>query len=77
VQVQDFLDQQSKDMAFTSTRSDRSGRFTFPEQLIKGQAYGLVVVARGYRDLAIEGALRIGPQAPEKAQMNPIPMVRG
>jgi S1-C subfamily serine protease len=77
VRVKDFLAKQSKSMAFTSTRSDRAGKFTFPEQLIKGQAYSLVVVAKGYRDLAVEGALRIGPQAPEHAQMNPIPMTRG
>lgn len=77
VSARTFVQQQSKEMAFTSARTDKSGRFSFPQQLPKGQAYGLVVVARGYRDLAIEGALRIGAQAPEQAQMNPIPMTRG
>jgi len=60
----------------TIARTDRSGRFTFPEQLPKGQAYGLIVVGRGYRDLAIESALRISANAPEHAQLNPIPLVR-
>ncbi|HNS50451.1 MAG TPA: trypsin-like peptidase domain-containing protein [Anaerolineae bacterium] len=72
VKVQAFVQQQSSDMAFTSARTDSSGRFTFPQQLPKGQAYGLVVVARGYRDLAIEGALRIGASAPEQAQLSAI-----
>jgi len=77
VKVAAFLQEQRRDMAFTSARTDRAGRFTFPKQLPKGQAYGLIVVARGYRDLAIEGALRVSGQAPERAQLNPIAMQRG
>jgi serine protease Do len=77
VKVAAFLQEQRRDMAFTSARTDRNGRFTFPRQLPKGQAYGLIVVARGYRDLAIEGALRVSGQAPERAQLSPIPMQRG
>jgi hypothetical protein len=65
---------QKQEMAFTSARTDSAGRFTFPKQLPKGQAYGLVVVARGYKDLVVEGALRVSAQAPEQAQMNPIPL---
>jgi serine protease Do len=53
-----------------------NGQFTFPQQLPKGQAYGLIVVARGYRDLAIESALRVSAHAPEHAQLNPIPLQR-
>lgn len=74
VRVRDFVRLQSKEMAFTSARTDRNGAFTFPEQLPKGQAYGLVVVARGYKDLVVEGGLRVSAQAPEQAQMNPIPL---
>jgi hypothetical protein len=77
VKVAEFLREQRQEMAFTSARTDRNGRFTFPKQLPKGQAYGLVVVARGYRDLAIEKALRVSAQTPERAQLNPIPMRRG
>lgn len=77
VSVRDFLQRQSKDMAYTSTRTDRQGKFTFPQQLLKGQAYGLVVVARGYRDLVIEGALRLAANAPEQAMLNPVPLARG
>jgi len=64
-------------MAYTSARTNRLGRFTFPKQLPKGQAYGLIVVARGYRDLAIESALRITAKAPEHAQLDAIPLQRG
>jgi hypothetical protein len=74
VRVMDFVRRQNKEMAFTSARTDGQGKFTFPKQLPKGQAYGLVVVARGYQDLAIEGALRVSSQAPEYAQLNPIAM---
>ena len=76
VRVQDFVQQQRRDMAFSSARTDAAGKFTFPQQLPKGQAYGLVVVARGYRDLTIEGALRISAQAPEQAQLSPIQLTR-
>jgi hypothetical protein len=77
VRVQDFVQRQKREMAYTTAQTDAKGRFTFPQQLPKGQAYGLVVIAKGYRDLAIESALRIGPQAPEHAQMNPIPLIPG
>ncbi len=74
VTASQFVQLQRKEMAYTSARTGRDGRFTFPQQLPKGQAYGLVVVARGYRDLAIEGALRITANAPEHAEINPIPL---
>jgi hypothetical protein len=74
VQTKEFIDKQEKEMAYTSTRTDAQGRFSLPDQLPKGQAYGLIVVARGYDDLAIDSALRIGPSAPEQAQLNPIPL---
>ena len=75
IRTADFVKKQRQDMAFTSTRTDHNGRFTFPKQLPKGQSYGLIVVARGYRDMAIESALRISPQAPEQAQIFPVPMI--
>lgn len=74
VRVMDFVRHQNKNMAFTSARTDRAGKFQFPKQLPKGQAYGLVVVARGYKDIIVEAGLRVGPNAPENAQMNPIAM---
>jgi len=74
VRVGDFLSTQQRDMAYTVARTDAEGRFAFPEQLPKGQAYGLVIVARGYQDLAIESALRITANAPEYAELNPIPL---
>lgn len=76
VRVQDFLQQKRREMIFASAKTDRNGHFTFDRQLPKGQAYGLVVVARGYRDLAIESALRVTANAPEQAQLDPIPLQR-
>ncbi|MEM7802797.1 MAG: trypsin-like peptidase domain-containing protein [Chloroflexota bacterium] len=77
VSAMDFARQQRQDMAFTSAKTDRSGKFTFAKQLPKGQAYGLVVVARGYRDMVIEGGIRLAPNTPEKAQMMPLGLIRG
>jgi hypothetical protein len=76
VRIRDFLQQQRREMMYTSAHTDRTGHFTFPQQLPKGQAYGLVVVARGYRDLAIESALRITANAPEQAEIDPIALQR-
>jgi hypothetical protein len=75
VPVIDFVRRQDKRMVFASAQTDRNGRFTFPKQLPKGQAYGLVIVSRGFKDVAIESALRIGGDAPEHARLNPIPLV--
>lgn len=77
VRAADFVKTQSPDLAVTSTKTNRNGSFTFPKQLQKGSAYGLVVVARGYRDVVIEGALRIGANAPEKAEISPLAMIKG
>jgi serine protease Do len=77
VKVQDFVREQRREMAFTSARTDNNGQFTFPQQLPKGQAYGLIVVGRGYRDLAIESALRITANAPEQAQLGDIGLQQG
>ena len=72
VRVQDFLKQQNKQQVLASANTDGTGAFTFDRQLPKGQAYGLLVIARGYRDLAIDGALRVTANAPEQAQLGPI-----
>ena len=72
-----FVQQQSQDMAFTSARTNRSGKFTFKKELPRGQAYGLVVIARGYQDMAIEGGLRLAANTPEVAEMQPLPLNRG
>jgi len=38
VKVADFVRQKSKDMAYTSSRTNRSGRSAFPKQIPNGQA---------------------------------------
>jgi hypothetical protein len=37
VRVQDFARKKRRDMAYTSARTDRHGRFTFPKQLPHAQ----------------------------------------
>lgn len=77
VSVQQYVQTQNSQLIFTSTQTDRQGNFTLPVQLPKGQAYGMIIMAPGYRGLAIEGALRIGRDAPEQARLNPIGLARG
>ncbi len=74
VRTQDFVAQQKREMAYTSARTDANGRFALEQQLPKGQAYGLVVVAKKYEDLAIDSALRVGASAPENVQLDAIPL---
>ena len=74
IRASDFVKMQSPKMAYTSVRTSNGGQFTFPDQLFKGQAYGLVIVARGYQDLAVESALRLNENAPETAEIEPIQM---
>ena len=67
VAVRSFLSTRSESDVQSSTESLADGQFKLPEQLPKGQAYGLVVAAKGFNPLTVEGALRIGPGAPEQA----------
>ena len=76
VQMRSFLNRRSEEDVMTSTETDRDGSFKLPEQLPKGQAYGLVIAARGYEPLTVEGALRIGPGAPEKADLGEVELER-
>ena len=72
VSMRKFLQTRREEDVQSSTESDRDGSFKLPEQLPKGQAYSLVVAARGYKPLTVEGALRIGPGAPEHANVGDI-----
>ena len=69
VNLRSFLQSRREEDVQSSTETGRDGTFTLPEQLPKGQAYSLVVAARGFRPLTVEGALRIGPGAPEQANV--------
>lgn len=75
--LQRFLSTQDQSMVFSSAQTASDGRFTFPKQLPKGQAYSLLAVARGYAPLAIEGALRVSSKAPEHADIGTIEMSAG
>ena len=68
--VRDFLRNQDRRAVLTSAESTRDGSFTLPDQLPKGVAYGLVAAARGYQP--VEGALRVGDNAPEQADIGTI-----
>ena len=76
VRMRSFLSSRREDDVQSSTESERDGDFKLPEQLPKGQAYSLVVAARGFKPLTVEGALRIGPGAPEKADVGVVELER-
>ncbi len=74
--LRQFLQNQDQSLVYTSAQVGRDGRFTFPKQLPKGQAYSLVALARGYQPVAVEGALRVSSKAPEKADIGSIQLAR-
>ena len=67
-----FLVERSESDVQASVESNADGSFTLPKQLPKNQAYSLVVAARGYDALTVEHALRIGPDAPEHANIGAV-----
>lgn len=76
VPLRSFLKNRDERDVQSSTESSRDGQFTLPDQLPKGAAYSLVIAARGYEPLTIEGGLRIGPGAPEEAEMGDVALTR-
>ena len=74
--LQNFMRRRSNADIFTSTQTDREGRFTFPQQLPKGHAYSLIAAAQNYEPIAVEGALRVSEGAPEHADVGELPMDR-
>jgi S1-C subfamily serine protease len=76
VAVNDFVQKQDRAMVASMAETGRDGSFSLPEQLPKGAAYGMLVVAEGWRNLMVDGALRLDARAPEKAQLGPIRLQR-
>jgi hypothetical protein len=77
IPLQQFLKTQDQQLIYTSAETGRDGSFTLQKQLPKGQAYSLIAAARGYAPVAVEGALRIGSTAPERANVGDIELTRG
>lgn len=74
--LKQFLRDNDERYVYTSTKTERDGTFTMPKQLPKGQAYSLVIAARGYKMVAVDGALRLSSGAPERANIGTIEMDR-
>lgn len=72
-----FLGQRSERDVESSVESKADGSFTLPKQLAKNRSYSLVVAARGYDPLTVEHALRIGPDAPEHANIGDVELEPG
>ncbi len=77
VSVAEFVQNQKRSMVAAMGETGRDGTFTLADQLPKGAAYGLLVVADGWKDLMIDGALRLDARAPERAKLSPIQLKRG
>lgn len=77
VSVNQFLRKQDSRYVLTNTKTGSDGRFVMPKQLLKGQAYSIVIAARGFEMIAVDGALRVSDNAPEKADIGKIEMKRG
>lgn len=75
--LQQFLRTQDQALVFASAQTGGDGRFTLGKQLPKGQAYSLIALAKNYRPLAVEGALRLSSRAPETADIGNIELSRG
>ena len=76
VRAADFMKRQDRDQVLTSDDTDSQGRFSLPRQLRKGQAYSVVAGADGYEPVVIDGALRLAPGAPEKADIGEVRLSR-
>ena len=74
--LREFLMNRSKADVESSTETKSDGSFVLPDQLPKNRAYSLIVAAKGYEPLSVEHALRVGPDAPENANIGEIQMQR-
>ena len=74
--MDEFLQTRNERYVQSSTETNRDGTFKLPEQLPKGFAYSLIAAAKGFEPITVEGALRIGPGAPEKANIGQIELER-
>lgn len=74
--LREFLQSRDERMVLTNADTDRNGKFTLPKQLSKGASYSLIAAGRGYQPITVENALRLGPGAPEKADIGQIRMQR-
>ena len=74
--MQEFLETRDPRYVQSSTETNPDGSFKLPTQLPKGFAYSLIAAAKGFEPITVEAALRIGPGAPEKANIGNIELER-
>jgi len=76
VNTQQFLKSRDERLIYVNTETDQHGKFVLPKQLPKGQAYGVIAAARGYRLVNVDGGLRVNSRAPEQVNAGAIPLHR-
>ena len=76
VEMRKFLSTRREHDVQSSTESEPDGSFKLPEQLPKGNAYSMVIAARGFQPLTVEHALRVSTGAPEHADIGEIKLER-
>lgn len=72
VSTAEFARQQKREMALSSTRSDKDGRFALPDPLPGGATYSIVVVAKNYKQALLDESVRIGEDPAPEIKLVPI-----
>jgi len=70
ITVQDFVDRGQKDAdVFTAAQTDSRGQFVLENPLERNVAYSIVVVAKGYKPLGVDGSI-VDDEQPDPVQLD-------
>jgi hypothetical protein len=72
VTTREFLQEQDKAMVAAFAQTDRDGAYVLQPPLARGEKYSAIIVAEGYRMLAADNVLNIGPDTPGQVEIKPI-----
>jgi hypothetical protein len=73
VPVADYENGQ-QDAVYTFATSGADGRFQLKKPVVRGEAYGVVVIARGYDNTSEDGRVLAAPDAPAVVTLPPVQM---
>jgi hypothetical protein len=63
-----------QDAVYTFATSGADGRFQLKKPIVRGEAYGVVVIARGYDNTSEDGRVLAAPDAPAVVALPPVQM---
>jgi hypothetical protein len=73
VPVADYENGQ-QDAVYTFATSGADGRFQLKKPVVRGEAYSVVVIARGYDNTSEDGRVLAAPDAPAVVTLPPVQM---